>query len=80
MATGSDYLLTGFVGRHTRTGIIHHAVEIFHIWGRAWTAAHDYEALKRLSDADLSERGLGRSDLPRAAFHVLTESPKSATR
>jgi hypothetical protein len=73
MATGSYFLTTGFIGRHASAGVVDCAIEVFHICARASAAARHYEQLKRLSDADLAERGLKRADLPRAAFHMLTE-------
>jgi hypothetical protein len=80
MAAESDHLYAGFVGRPVGAGIIHDATEIFRIHARAWAAAQEYEALKRLSDADLAERGLKRVDLPRAAFHLLTGQALVPTR
>jgi hypothetical protein len=47
--------------------------EILSIFSRAQAAAHHYETLKRQSDIDLAGQGLERTDVPRAAFHKLTD-------
>jgi hypothetical protein len=80
MSPQSYYLPAGFAGRRAGAGMIHLTVEIFRIGARAWTAAHDYEALKRLSGPDLAERGLRRADLPRAVFHLLTDTQPTGAR
>jgi hypothetical protein len=49
--------------------------EILSIFTRARGAANFYEELKPQSEADLAEKGLTRSDLPRAAFRKLTGKP-----
>jgi hypothetical protein len=54
--------------------------EILSIFTRARGAANYYEELKPQSEADLAEKGLTRSDLPRAAFRKLTGAFTNATR
>ena len=49
--------------------------EILSICAQARVAAHHYEELKPQSDQDLAEKGLTRSDVPRAAFRKLTGAP-----
>jgi hypothetical protein len=67
----------GAVGRRHeragRPGLIKRAGEIVTICLRAADAAHDYEKLKYMSDAELDKRGLKRSDLPRAVFDKLMQ-------
>jgi hypothetical protein len=49
--------------------------EVLSIFTRARIAATYYEELKPQSEADLAEKGLTKSDLPRATFRKLTEEP-----
>jgi hypothetical protein len=49
--------------------------DILSICSVAQAAAHDYEQMKPLSNADLAARGTDRADLPRAAFRKLTGEP-----
>src|SRR5262245_38615258 len=51
-----------------------YAIEILTILARAHAAAAHYEDLRRRSDADLASHGIRRADLPRVAFHMLTEA------
>ena len=46
--------------------------DVFFIMARAGAAAQLYAELSSKSDADLADRGLKRSDLPRAAYDALT--------
>jgi len=54
------------------TSLLRYVLSIF---SRARVAASYYEDLKPLSQADLAQKGLTRSDLPRAAFRKLTGQP-----
>ena len=49
-------------------------VEILAICANAWGAAHAYEDLSRLSDAELERRGIPRGKLHRHVFDVLTKA------
>jgi hypothetical protein len=66
----------GAVGlRDERAGkpsLIERAGEIIAICRQAADAAHDYERLKSMSDAELAKRGLKRSELPRVVLERLT--------
>jgi hypothetical protein len=42
------------------------------IMSRAFAAAHCYETLRAASDERLTRRGLTRSGVPRAVYHLLT--------
>jgi hypothetical protein len=53
--------------------LLEHFAELLCVMRRAASAAHFYEAMKSRSDAYLEQKGLRRSDLPRAAYKVLTE-------
>jgi 3-methyladenine DNA glycosylase Mpg len=46
-------------------------VEVLAICGNAWAAAHAYEELSRLSDAELDRRGIPRGELHRCVFERL---------
>lgn len=48
-------------------------LELLRIMSRAASAAHYYEAMRYQSNAHLKQKGLRRSDLPRAAYKILTE-------
>jgi hypothetical protein len=61
--------------KRSMRGALHRLREVLAICARARVAAHQYEELKPLSEADLAEKGLTRSDLPRAAFRKLTGEP-----
>jgi hypothetical protein len=61
--------------KRSMRGALQRLREILSICARARVAAHHYEELKPLSEADLAEKGLTRSDLPRAAFRKLTGEP-----
>jgi hypothetical protein len=52
-------------------GLFARVIEVFAVAARAYAAARYYEDLCRLSDAELSLRGLSRASVPRAAFHFL---------
>ena len=54
--------------------IIYTLEEVFQILLRALAAAHTYETLRACSDEELARRSLKRTDLPRCAFHVLTDA------
>jgi hypothetical protein len=57
----------------SKPGLIERAGEILSICRQAADAAHDYERLKSMSDAELARRGLSRSELPRVVFDKLTQ-------
>lgn len=58
--------------RAGKPSLIERAGEILSIFRQAADAAHDYERLRSMSDAELARRGLKRSELPRAVFDKLT--------
>ena len=47
-------------------------VEAFAVCANAWEAAGLYEALSKLSDAELERRGMPRSELHRSIFEMVT--------
>jgi hypothetical protein len=49
------------------------AQEVFRIQSRALSVAQAYETLRVASDPLLARQGLRRSDLPRAAYRMLTD-------
>jgi hypothetical protein len=51
--------------------LLEYAAEVLRVCSRAGAAAHHYEDLARLSDAELAARGLKRADLPKAALDKL---------
>ena len=53
--------------------VFNRMLEVLRICRRAGDAAHYYEELKPQSDQALEEKGLKRSDLPRAAFEKLSD-------
>ena len=58
--------------RHT-SGFLESLPEILSILSQALVVAHHYEALSGQCNAALAQRGLKRSDLPRAAYNELTK-------
>lgn len=48
------------------------ALEVWRIQSRALSVAQAYETLRVASDPHLAHQGLRRSDLPRAAYKMLT--------
>lgn len=58
-------------GPADKPGMIERVGEILTVFRQAADAAHDYERLKRMSDAELAKRGLKRSELPRAILDKL---------
>jgi hypothetical protein len=61
--------------KRSGSSVLQRLKEVLSICGRARTAAHYYEELRPLSEADLAEKGLSRADVPRAAFRKLTGEP-----
>jgi hypothetical protein len=59
------------IGR-SRPSFLARLRDIWAVCRRANAAAHTYEDLKPLSDAELAARGFTRMDLPRAALRKLT--------
>ena len=61
----------------SRTGgtfdLLRSVLEVLRVCSRAQAAAQHYEELKPLSDVALTDKGLKRADLPRAAFDKLNE-------
>jgi hypothetical protein len=49
------------------------AQEVLRIQSRALSVAQAYETLRAASDPLLARQGLRRSDLPRAAYRMLTD-------
>lgn len=49
------------------------AQEVLRIQSRALSVAEAYQALRAASEPLLARRGLRRSDLPRAAYRMLTD-------
>jgi hypothetical protein len=56
----------------THTTLLRAIRDVFLIMARARAAAQLYAELSRKCDTDLADRGLKRSDLPRAAYNELT--------
>lgn len=61
--------------KRSSMSVLQRLKEVLSICARARTAAHHYEELRPLSEADLAEKGLTRADVPRAAFRKLTGEP-----
>jgi hypothetical protein len=59
--------------RSSKPGLIERAGEVLRICRQGADAAHDYQRLKSMSDAELARRGLKRSELPRVVFDKLTQ-------
>jgi hypothetical protein len=76
LPTGSRNLVTEnderSAKKHSERSVLQRLKEVLFICARARTAAHHYEELKPLSEADLAEKGLTRADVPRAVFRKLT--------
>jgi hypothetical protein len=56
-------------------GLGRRLVEVLGTCADAWAAAHMYEDLARLSDAELERRGIPRGDLHRHVFDALDGRP-----
>lgn len=63
----------GFGSVRRNAFLLERIVELSRIMSRAASAAHFYETMNSRSNAYLKQKGLRRSDLPRAAYKVLTE-------
>jgi hypothetical protein len=65
----------GFGSVRRNAFLLERIVELSRIVSRAASAAHYYETMNSQSNAHLKQKGLRRSDLPRAAYMFLTEEP-----